>query len=143
MELYNIYHTMEGTGTAQYSPYSNETVDTYMDQALASPDLESSYELSAEGPVGRLCGVTQEGDIPGCAGKYRPSLLGAGWPPGGRAESTPPRTRVVCGQQCGPVDLVTERKGLIFLKHRLQFAAKKILRMALLLLASAWSHFFS
>lgn len=32
------------------------------------------------------------------------------------------------------MDLVTERKGLIFLKHRLQFAAKKILRMALLLL---------
>ncbi len=41
---------------------------------------------------------------------------------------------MVCGQQCGPVDLVTERKGLIFLKHRLQFAAKKTLRMALLLL---------
>lgn len=41
---------------------------------------------------------------------------------------------MVCGQQCRPVDLVTERKGLIFLKHRLQFAAKKILRMALLLL---------
>lgn len=32
------------------------------------------------------------------------------------------------------MDLVTERKGLIFLKHRLQFAAKKTLRMALLLL---------
>lgn len=44
---------------------------------------------------------------------------------------------MVCGQQCGPVDLVTERKGLIFLKHRPQFAAKKILRMALLLLGAS------
>lgn len=64
MELYNIYHTMEGTGTAQYSPYSNETVDTYMDQALASPDLESSYELWQKAQWDGAAGVTQEGDIP-------------------------------------------------------------------------------
>ena len=64
MELYNIYHTMEGTGTAQYSPYSNETVDTYMDQALASPDLESSYELWQKAQWDGTTGVTQEGDIP-------------------------------------------------------------------------------
>ena len=31
MELYNIYHTMPDTGTALYSPYSNPTVDSYMD----------------------------------------------------------------------------------------------------------------
>lgn len=64
MELYNIYHTMEGTGTAQYSPYSNETVDTYMDQALASPDMESSYELWQKAQWDGAAGVTQEGDIP-------------------------------------------------------------------------------
>lgn len=64
MELYNIYHTMEWTGTAQYSPYSNETVDTYMDQALASPDLESSYELWQKAQWDGAAGVTQEGDIP-------------------------------------------------------------------------------
>lgn len=64
MELYNIYHTTEGTGTAQYSPYSNETVDTYMDQALASPDLESSYELWQKAQWDGAAGVTQEGDIP-------------------------------------------------------------------------------
>lgn len=50
MELYNIYHTIDGnavdgTDQAQYSPYSNETVDGYMDQALASADLEESYKL--------------------------------------------------------------------------------------------------
>ena len=45
MELYNIYHTMEETGTAEYSPYANETVDKYMDEALESSDLEESYEL--------------------------------------------------------------------------------------------------
>ena len=31
MELYNIYHTMDETGLAEYSPYANETVDKYMD----------------------------------------------------------------------------------------------------------------
>ena len=45
MELYNIYHTMSETGLAEYSPYSNETVDKYMDEALESSDLESSYDL--------------------------------------------------------------------------------------------------
>ena len=45
MELYNIYHTISSTGSAQYSPYANETVDSYMDQALACSDLEASYRL--------------------------------------------------------------------------------------------------
>ena len=45
MEFYNIYHTKADTGLAEYSPYANETVDAYMDEALAAPDLESSYEL--------------------------------------------------------------------------------------------------
>lgn len=45
MELYNIYHTMPGSGLAQYSPYGNTQVDAYMDQALASSDLDQSYEL--------------------------------------------------------------------------------------------------
>ncbi|WMC93130.1 ABC transporter substrate-binding protein [Kineothrix sp. MB12-C1] len=45
MEFYNIYHTMPETGLASYSPYKNETVDSYMDQALTSKDLEESYEL--------------------------------------------------------------------------------------------------
>ena len=38
MELYNIYHTLEGKGIgqAEYSPYANEKVDQYMDQALAT-----------------------------------------------------------------------------------------------------------
>lgn len=45
MELYNIYHTMDETGLAEYSPYANETVDKYMDEALAASDLENSYDL--------------------------------------------------------------------------------------------------
>lgn len=45
MELYNIYHTMKETGTAEYSPYANETVDKYMDEALMCSDLEESYDL--------------------------------------------------------------------------------------------------
>ena len=64
MELYNIYHTIGDTGSAQYSPYSNETVDAYMDQALACSDLEESYSLWQKAQWDGETGVTQEGDIP-------------------------------------------------------------------------------
>ncbi len=64
MELYNIYHTIEGTDSARYSPYSNLTVDEYMDQALACSDLEESYELWQKAQWDGTTGVTQEGDIP-------------------------------------------------------------------------------
>ena len=53
MELYNIYHSMKDTGLAEYSPYANETVDRYMDEALASSSLEESWELWKKGAVGR------------------------------------------------------------------------------------------
>lgn len=64
MELYNIYHTMEDTGTAEYSPYANEAVDKYMDEALMSADLEESYELWKKAQWDGETGITQEGDIP-------------------------------------------------------------------------------
>lgn len=69
MELYNIYHTIEGNTVdgkdlAQYSPYANETVDTYMDQALAKSDLEEAYTLWQQAQWDGTTGVTQEGDIP-------------------------------------------------------------------------------
>lgn len=64
MELYNIYHTIDGTDSAEYSPYSNSTVDGYMDQALASNDLEESYELWKLFQWDGSTGVTQDGDIP-------------------------------------------------------------------------------
>lgn len=63
MELYNIYHTLED-GSAEYSPYSNETVDKYMDEALAASDLDSSYELWQKAQWDGTTGITQEGDIP-------------------------------------------------------------------------------
>ena len=64
MELYNIYHTIGDTGTAQYSPYANSTVDAYMDQALQCSDLEESYELWQKAQWDGTTGVTQDGDIP-------------------------------------------------------------------------------
>lgn len=64
MELYNIYHTIGESGSAEYSPYSNETVDSYMDQALASVDLEESYALWQQAQWDGTTGVTQDGDIP-------------------------------------------------------------------------------
>lgn len=64
MELYNIYHTIGETGNAGYSPYSNESVDRYMDEALAGNDLEESYELWKKAQWDGTTGITQDGDIP-------------------------------------------------------------------------------
>ncbi|MFR7974254.1 MAG: ABC transporter substrate-binding protein [Lacrimispora saccharolytica] len=66
MELYNIYHTLSdsGIGMAGYSPYANEAVDQYMDQALAVGSLEESYELWKKAQWDGTTGITQEGDIP-------------------------------------------------------------------------------
>ena len=64
MELYNLYHTIGDTGSAQYSPYSNPAVDAYMDQALQSTDLEASYALWQKAQWDGAIGVTQEGDVP-------------------------------------------------------------------------------
>ena len=64
MELYNIYHTMAKTGLAEYSPYANQTVDRYMDEALAESDMEASYELWKKAQWDGTVGITQEGDIP-------------------------------------------------------------------------------
>lgn len=64
MELYNIYHTMKDTGLAEYSPYANDSVDRYMDEALASSDLEESYELWKKAQWDGTTGITQDGDIP-------------------------------------------------------------------------------
>ena len=66
MELYNIYHTLPdtGIGQAEYSPYANETVDSYMDQALAASSLEESYDLWQKAQWDGTTGITQEGDIP-------------------------------------------------------------------------------
>ena len=64
MELYNIYHTIKDSGSAEYSPYANETVDKYMDEALKSSSLEESYELWKKAQWDGTTGITQEGDIP-------------------------------------------------------------------------------
>ena len=64
MELYNIYHTDSATGLAGYSPYANEAVDRYMDEALADSDLEHSYELWRKAQWDGSSGITEQGDIP-------------------------------------------------------------------------------
>lgn len=62
MEFYNMYHTVGAS--AEYSPYANETVDRYMDEALAADSLEESYELWKKAQWDGETGVTQDGDIP-------------------------------------------------------------------------------
>lgn len=64
MELYNIYHTLPATGSAEYSPYANSTVDAYMDEALKASELEDSYDPWQKAQWDVSTGVTQEGDIP-------------------------------------------------------------------------------
>lgn len=66
MEMYNIYHTLSdtGIGQAEYSPYANETVDKYMDEALESGSLEESYELWKKAQWDGTTGITQDGDVP-------------------------------------------------------------------------------
>lgn len=66
MELYNIYHTLadSGIGQAEYSPYANESVDRYMDEALEGATLETSYDLWRNAQWDGTTGITQEGDIP-------------------------------------------------------------------------------
>ena len=65
MELYNIYHSSEdGSSYARYSPYSNDMIDKYMDEALESSSLEESYELWKKAQWDGETGITQEGDIP-------------------------------------------------------------------------------
>ena len=62
MEVYNMYHTVGKL--AEFSPYANETVDNYMDEALAAASLEESYELWKLAQWDGETGVTQDGDIP-------------------------------------------------------------------------------
>lgn len=64
MEFYNIYHTGTDSDSADYSPYANETVDQYMDEALQADDLETSYDLWKKAQWDGTTGVTQDGDIP-------------------------------------------------------------------------------
>lgn len=64
MELYNIYHTDAKNEYARYSPYSNKTVDKYMDEALMAKELEASYELWKKSQWDGSEGITQQGDIP-------------------------------------------------------------------------------
>lgn len=64
MELYNIYHTGTDNESAEYSPYANEAVDQYMDEALQADTLEDSYELWKKAQWDGTNGITQDGDIP-------------------------------------------------------------------------------
>ncbi|HIU77099.1 MAG TPA: ABC transporter substrate-binding protein [Candidatus Pelethocola excrementipullorum] len=64
MELYNIYHTTKDGQQAEYSPYSNEQVDQYMDEALRASNLEDSYGFWQKAQWDGTTGVVQDGDIP-------------------------------------------------------------------------------
>lgn len=64
MELYNIYHTASGGEYARYSPYNNDTVDQYMEEALQATSLEESYDLWKQAQWDGETGVVQDGDIP-------------------------------------------------------------------------------
>lgn len=64
MELYNLYHTMEESGLADYSPYANSRVDGYMDEALAANALDEANRLWKLAQWDGETGIVQNGDIP-------------------------------------------------------------------------------
>lgn len=64
MELYNLYHTMEESGLADYSPYVNSRVDGYMDEALAANALDEANRLWKLAQWDGETGIVQNGDIP-------------------------------------------------------------------------------
>lgn len=64
MELYNLYHTMEESGLADYSPYANPRVDGYMDEALAANALDEANRLWKLAQWDGETGIVQDGDIP-------------------------------------------------------------------------------
>ena len=51
-------------GYARYSPYANETVDGYMDMAMAATDTDEAAELWKKAQWDGETGVTQDGDVP-------------------------------------------------------------------------------
>lgn len=96
MELYNIYHTLPATGSAEYSPYANSTVDAYIDEALKASELEDSYDLWQKAQWDGSTGVTQEGGYSlGMAVQCGSFILCKKRPAGGGAEDTSSRTRLV------------------------------------------------
>lgn len=99
MELYNIYHTIKDSGSAEYSPYANETVDKYMDEALKSSSLEESYDLWKKAQWDGTTGITQEGDPVDLAVQCRSSLLCPRWTEDCRSEASPARTWMVHCEQ--------------------------------------------
>jgi hypothetical protein len=101
MELYNIYHTIGDTGSAEYSPYASAAVDAYMDEALACGDLEESYTLWQKAQWDGVTGVTVKGTAPGCGWSTSTTCTGSGTVCSGGAEDPSPRPRLVHRQQRG------------------------------------------
>ena len=64
IEMYNIYYAEPESGFARYSPYSNPTVNQYMDMALQSSNLNESNELWQKAQWDGTTGTTHDGDIP-------------------------------------------------------------------------------
>ncbi len=61
IELYNLYHS---DSSANYACYGNATVDSYLDEALAQPTVEESYEYWKKAQWDGTCGVAPQGDAP-------------------------------------------------------------------------------
>ncbi len=114
MELYNIYHTAPGKEYAEYSPYANEKVDEYMDEALAESDLEKSYELWKNAQWDGTSGITQDGDLPWI---WLVNIDHLYWVKDGlqvAEQKLHPWTWLSIVKQCRPVDMEIKKTGLWF-----------------------------
>ena len=61
IETYNLFYSK---GTGNYACYENAATDAYLDEALACPKVEDSFDLWKKAQWDGTAGVTQDGDIP-------------------------------------------------------------------------------
>ena len=58
-QLYSLYYS---TSDSNFSSYASATVDGYMDQALATPDVKDSYELWQKAQWDGTSGIAPQGE---------------------------------------------------------------------------------
>ena len=60
-EIYNLFYSK---GTGNYACYTSETTDKYLDEALAQPTVEESFDLWKKAQWDGQSGIAPQGDAP-------------------------------------------------------------------------------
>ncbi len=101
IETYNLFYSK---GTGNYACYENAATDAYLDEALAQPRVEDSFELWKKAQWDGTTGIAPQGDAPWVWFANIDHLYFAKDNlSGGRAEAAPARPRLVAREQRRPV----------------------------------------